>query len=318
MKKPMYVYSESNTNSTKFLNILNERIIPEPQDYLGLNTPEIKITDSFISLPPADIKDYHLKLGTSGNIFVRLVKPINTKEKLPVIFYIHGGGWTAGSFISHDRLIRQLANYTNSAVIFPSYNLSPEIEFHSAINECYETIKYFYTRADEFNIKMNRIAIAGDCAGANMATILTILSKENHGPRIAFQTLFYPITKSTNKNKDITDYLRAHRLSKQEIECRKEMYFEKPDILTDNFASPFMAKNKSIKGLPPALLITTPNNNCSKKRSSPNTGLDIIGIKYKGCTHGFMVIKGVQEPPPAKTATMQACKVLKAVLHGGL
>ena len=307
---------------TELIEAINKEYTLNPTVYADIFEEKNQIKSNIQEQFLTKTTDLHLKLGPTENLFVRVVKPADTEEELPAIFYIHGGGWTAGSFISHDKLIKQLSYLTHSIVIFPSYNLTPKIELETILSECYETIDYFYEHAAEFKIKKNKIAISGDCSGANMATILTILTKENKGPRISFQTLFYPITKSKFKQNEITKFLQSHRLYRQEAECSKELYLEKLCIEKEKYSSPFMTRKEKIKSLPPALLITdTPKHDPEEQSKDTNTFTtkpDILGIKYKGETHGFMAINGIKEPPPAQRAIIQASKVLKAVLHGGI
>ena len=60
---------------------------------------------------------------------------------MPVVVYIHGAGWVFGNDHTHDRLIRELADGTGAAVVFPNYSLSPEARYPTAIEESYAVLR---------------------------------------------------------------------------------------------------------------------------------------------------------------------------------
>lgn len=317
MKQSACTHPYQERSTADFLEILESRVSPPPQVYAGKRTAAAGTQKRFPSDIPVDITDVNLPIGPMGNLFVRIVRPKGSVEKLPAVFYIHGNGWISGNFISHDRLIRTLASCTNSVVIFPSYSLSHQSKFPTALDECFEALRYFYDNAGLYNIKPNKIALAGDCAGANMATVLTIKAKQNNGPRISFQSLFYPITNTTLKGKSMKDSALGPCLTREELECYREMCLEKIENRNNDFVSPFMAATEELKGLPPALIITDENNpQFVTATKHADAGVDVVGIRYKGTLHGFMVLNGLKESPPAEQATMQACSILKSVLHG--
>ena len=100
----------------------------------------------------ADVADINVLAQDTQDIEVRVVRPKNSTEKLPVILYIHGGGWVMGGKESFDMLIRKLAVCTDSAVFFPEYSLSPEAQYPQALNEISRVLEYIYNNAkDEFN-----------------------------------------------------------------------------------------------------------------------------------------------------------------------
>ena len=94
----------------------------------------------------ADVCDLNIFTKTAGNISLRVVRPKGTKEKLPAILYIHGGGWILGSAKTHDMFIRNLAQKTHSAVIFPEYSRSPEAKYPQALNQIYSVLCYLYEK----------------------------------------------------------------------------------------------------------------------------------------------------------------------------
>ena len=99
---------------------------------------------------------------------VRLLRPVKA-EKLPVIFFMHGGGFVEGNNDTHSMAQRKLAAYSGCVVIGIDYSLAPEIKYPRAIKECVAVCHYVSEHADEYGIDPEKIGFAGDSGGANMA-----------------------------------------------------------------------------------------------------------------------------------------------------
>jgi acetyl esterase len=91
---------------------------------------------------PADIEDTVFPDGPTGEVSVRIYRPVNTKGLLPVVMYFHGGGWVLGSKNTHDRLLRDLVNGSDAAFVFVNYTPSPEAQFPIPVEQCYAATKY--------------------------------------------------------------------------------------------------------------------------------------------------------------------------------
>jgi acetyl esterase len=118
--------------------------------------------------------------------------------------YFHGGGWVLGGFDTHERLVRELANKANVAVVFVDYALSLEAKYAVPIEEAYAVTRWVAENGKSINVDPSRLAVAGDSVGGNMAAAVTLLAKERRGSNIAFQALFYPVT---DANLDTPSYL---------------------------------------------------------------------------------------------------------------
>ncbi len=128
------------------------------------------------------------------SISLRIVKPKDSKETLPVLMYFHGGGWILGNEFTHDRLVRELAVGGNVAVVFVNYTPSPEAVFPVANEESYAATKWIKENGKSLGLNTDKIGVAGDSVGGNMAIAVTLMAKQRKGPKIDFQLLFYPVT----------------------------------------------------------------------------------------------------------------------------
>ena len=111
--------------------------------------------------------------GSHGSIPVRVFRP-DENNKLPVIVYFHGGGWVVGGIDTHDIYCRELATHSNAVVVSVDYRLAPEYRFPTAFEDCYSATSWVSENAEQLNIDPNRIAVAGDSAGGNLAATVAM------------------------------------------------------------------------------------------------------------------------------------------------
>ncbi|GAA1280794.1 hypothetical protein Psi02_67000 [Planotetraspora silvatica] len=112
-----------------------------------------------------------------GDVRVRIVKPAGAAGTLPVVLYVHGGGWVLGNAGTHDRLVRELAVGAQAAVVFVEYDRSPEARYPVAIEQAYATAQWITRHGAKEGLDASRLAVAGDSVGGNMTAALTILAK---------------------------------------------------------------------------------------------------------------------------------------------
>ena len=76
--------------------------------------------------PPIEVRDRLVSAGSHKHVEIRILRPIGTAGPLPVILVFHGGGWVFGDRVSHDRLLRELANGAKAAVVYVEFSRAPE------------------------------------------------------------------------------------------------------------------------------------------------------------------------------------------------
>jgi len=260
----------------------------------------------------ADVKDTQIFTENKNSIALRIIRPANNNEKLPAIIYLHGGGWVMGGKESFDMLIKQLAINTNSVVIFPEYSRSPEAKYPVALKEIYSVLEYIYENPDEFNIDNDSIAIAGDSAGANMATVTALKAKNQNGPKIKFQCLFYPVTNADMDTKSYDLFKDGPWLSKKAMEWFFEAYAPDKESRNDIYVSPLKADEEDLKGLPPTLIITAENDVLRDEGEAYARKLDSAGVDT---IHDFLMLNALSDTQCAKGALNLACNMLKKALH---
>lgn len=145
--------------------------------------------------PPAvaRVRDLVLDLPRR-DIGARLYVPEDAVADTPLIVFYHGGGWVVCSIDTHDHLCRALARQSGVAVLSVGYRLAPETPFPGPLNDCYDALCWVEANAHKLGVDANRLAVAGDSAGGNLAAAVAIRARDEKGPTVRHQLLIYPVT----------------------------------------------------------------------------------------------------------------------------
>src|SRR5262249_52242713 len=259
------------------------------------------------------------KVGPLGKTSIRVLRPARAKGTLPVIVYMHGGGWILGDKATHDRLVRELAVGTNAVLVFVDYDRSPEAHFPVAIEEGYAVLKYVAEHGAEFGADPNRLAIAGDSVGGNMTAVLAIMAKERGGPAIAAQAMFYPVTDGSISTASYSEFAEGPWLTKKAMIWFWDAYLPDASKRSDIHASPVNASAEQLKGLPPALVFVDENDVLRDEGEAyanklSQAGVRVTSVRYNGTLHDFMLLNPIATTPAVRGAIDQACSYLRGAL----
>ena len=217
------------------------------------------------NIPLSSVKDITLKLA-QRDIAIRVYKP-SGKEPKPVLIYVHGACWVAGSLDSHDEVSRYLAKESNVTVVAIDYRLAPEFKYPAAHDDVYDAVKWVWDNADNLNVDRTKFAISGESTGAYFAAATSIRAlQETDAPKIAFQLLVYAALDGAGSSW---------------TECKEQYFAQKTDSRSD-VGSPLWASN--LAGLP-----TTYNIFGQYEISRAEEELFIRKLAEQGVsTHSFM------------------------------
>src|SRR5262245_26309756 len=145
--------------------------------------------------PVAEVRELAAE-GPHGKIPLRLYRSRAhaAGELQPVLVFFHGGGWVFGDLETHDNLCRSLANLAECAVVSVDYRLAPEHKFPVAVDDALAATQWIVRRADALGFDPDRLAVGGDSAGGNLATVVSLMAGRTGAPKIACQILLYPAT----------------------------------------------------------------------------------------------------------------------------
>jgi acetyl esterase len=264
--------------------------------------------------PPAHVEARELASSIRA-IPVRIYRPLAAdRPLLPALVYFHSGGFVIGGLDTSDAACRALATQTPCVVINVDYALAPEHKFPAALEDAYAAIAWVQQHAAELRVDAARLAVAGESAGGNLATVVSKLARDRGGPPIAYQVLIYPVTDLSNF--DTASY-REHAdgkfLTRATMRWFAEHYLSKPEEAIDPRVSPLLAED--LAGLPPALVITAGFDPLHDEGAAYAQRLERSGVAtrlspYPGMIHDFVSLSGYLD------AGKQALTEVAAALRG--
>jgi acetyl esterase/lipase len=251
---------------------------------------------------------------------VRIVRPPHTRERLPVIVYVHGAGWVFGNGHTHDRLVRELAAGVRAAVVFPHYSLSPEARYPTAIEESYATAAWVARYGADHGLDPGRIAVAGDGVGGNMAIAVSLLASQRGGISFRQQVLFYPATDARFDTGSYEEFATGYFLRRDTMQWFWDQYTADPAERTQITASPLRATHAQLTGLPPTLVVTAEADVLRDEGEAfanklRDAGVPVTAVRYQGIIHDFVMLNALAGTQAARSAVALAVTTLREALR---
>ncbi|WP_028066746.1 alpha/beta hydrolase [Solirubrobacter soli] len=255
-----------------------------------------------------------------GDVQVRLLRPVDAVAPLPVILYMHGGGWVLGNAHTHDRLVRELVAGTGAALAFVEYDRSPEARYPVAIEQGYAVAKHIIRDGAAHGLDAERMAVAGDSVGGNMTAALTLMAEGRGDVRFIHQSLFYPVTDAAMDTASYRQFAEGYHLTAKAMAWFWDAYAPDHETRNQSYASPLRAADQQLAGLPPALVIV---DECDVLRDEGEAyaarlrenGVDVTTVRYDGTIHDFMMLNPLSETHATRAAIAQAIATLRTALH---
>jgi acetyl esterase len=247
--------------------------------------------------PPLQVAavDDHWVPVQGGEILVRTYRT-STDASLPTVVFFHGGGWVIGSVDISDASCRQLASLSGCLVCSVDYRLAPEHKFPTAVDDAFAATVWIAEHAHELGGDPSRLAVAGDSAGGNLSTVVSLLARDNGGPKIAYQALIYPAVDFVQEWPSYERNGDGYFLTRRDMEWFRDHYLSSVADRSDWRASPLGAK--SLAGLPPALIIAAEfdplvDQDLAYAEALERAGVPVTLRQYDGVIHGFWSMEGV-------------------------
>ena len=234
---------------------------------------------------------------------------------LPVLIYLHGGGWIWSSIDTHDRLMRDYAAGGGCAVIGPDYALSPEAAFPQALEECAAVVRWVARQGAAWGLNPSRIVIGGDSAGGNLAMGVALLLRETDpGLKLSGLLLNYGVFDADLDTPSYREFADGYFLTRDKMRFYWDCYAPRPADRLNPLAAPLRA---DLRGLPPVLLhvaaldvLAAENHAMAEKLRAAGIGLECE--TFPGTAHGFL--RALNHVGAARRAVSQAGEWLRARL----
>ena len=271
---------------------------------------------------PDVIEEWITVPSPMGDARVRIVKPKGATGMLPVVVYMHGGGWILGNAATHDRLVRELCVGSGAAIAFVEYPNSPEARYPTAIEQGYATAQWITRNGASKGLDASRMAVAGESVGGNMAAALALMAKERGDVTFVQQSLYYPVTDAAMNTASYDQFANGYYLSRTEMQWFWDAYA--PDLAqrSEITASPNQATTEQVRGLPPTYLCVDEADvlrdegeaYAAKLRSA---GVPVTTVRYNGTIHDFMLLNALSDTRATRAAIGQATAFMRAGLGTG-
>lgn len=219
----------------------------------------------------------------------RLLAP-SEAPGLPVLLYLHGGGFTIGSIDTHDTLCRVLAQHSGAAVLTLDYRLAPEHRFPTAVHDAWDALHWLANiGAAQLGLDANRLAVGGDSAGGTLAAVSALLARDAGLP-LALQLLIYPGTTALQDTESHALYAHGPVLDKASIDWFFAQYIDREQRTDWRFA-PLLADD--VDGVAPAWLGLAECDPLVDEGVQYADKLRLAGVPvdleiYRGVVHGFV------------------------------
>jgi len=273
-----------------FLNRLDALNLPQvwqaPVDEIRRNTQGRTITSG----PVENILEISNRFipGPTSDLPVRIYRP-TVATNAPAIVYFHGGGWVLNFLDIYDASLARLANQSGATIIAVNYQKAPEHPFPIPFDDCYATLLWVVANATNLGIDENRIGVAGDSAGGNLAAAVALKARDND-IALSVQILIYP---ATDRNFDTASYKEnatGYGLSTQAMQWFWDQYLQGSHHDENPYAIPMRAS--SFKALAPAIIITAqydPLLTDGERYAEllHRDGVPVLYKGYEGMIHGF-------------------------------
>lgn len=255
------------------------------------------------------VQDIALSARDGHAMPARLYAP-HSAMPLPVLLYLHGGGFSVGSLTTHDVLCRQLSRQGHCAVVSLDYRLAPEHRFPTAVHDSWDALNWLQQHGQALGLDTTRLAVGGDSAGGTLAAVCALMARDAGLP-LRLQVLFYPGTVARQDTASHHTFAEGFMLDKATVDWFFANYIDKADRDDWRFA-PMNAPDHT--GLAPAWVGLAECDPLVDEGVQYADTLRMAGVQvdleiYKGVVHGFITMG--RAIPDALTAHADAGRALR-------
>ncbi|KAI9253228.1 alpha/beta hydrolase fold-domain-containing protein [Sporodiniella umbellata] len=281
---------------------VSQKTLQSIADTLGVSKEEASSLDNlrsfFIKLSEPHVLDKDHRQDRTvefddKKVLISIIKPLGHENKvLPVIFYIHGGGWMTCDYIVNNQMVHELANRANAYIVFPHYTFSPEVKHPVALEECYAALQWVKENGETLNFDLSRLSVAGDSAGGNLSAAISILCNRKKDNCIKQQVIVYPVTDHDFEKESYKQYGDVDLLNTATLKYMWDSHVENEQDYESPLLCPARASDSDMLGLPPALVISAQEDILRDETEEyavklKQANVDTTSIRINNIAHGF-------------------------------
>ena len=265
----------------------------------------LEATGAGLEEPVGSVEDLTIPDGAGGEQTLRVYRPLDpgpaADGPLPVILWIHGGGWVLFDLDTYDASCRGLCNKTGAVVVSPDYRRSPEASFPAAYDDVLTAWRWVAAHAAELGVDPGRMAIGGESVGGTMAaaTALTVLDGDLGTPVPSGLVCVYPLTTAEELGDSMIDEADARPLNKAVLSwMAMHAFADTPDAVADWRVDLLSVGSDRLRRLPPTLIVLAERDPLRSQgeqlaEQMRAAGVDVTATLYAGVMHEFFGAAGV-------------------------
>ncbi|MBP6996550.1 MAG: alpha/beta hydrolase [Phycicoccus sp.] len=243
-----------------------------------------------------------------ASIPLRTYRPADRTGPLPVVVWLHGGGWVLGNVVNYDPICSDLATTVDALVVSVDYRLAPEHRAPTAALDAIDATRWVVEHAAGLGADPDRIAVAGDSAGGNLAALVAQAFRDEQAPNVRAQVLIYPAVDMTKSAPSLQQHPNGGILTAAAIDAFLDHYLGDEVDPLDPLVSPLFG---DLTGLAPALIQTADLDPIRDDGSRYAAALTAAGssahwTNYRGVPHGFASFPGASPAGAAQRREMTA------------
>jgi acetyl esterase len=240
---------------------------------------------------PSTIEGVRMRDLDAGGVLARLYRPahLDHHAHTGLLLWFHGGGWVLGSVDGHDDLCRALVLRSGHSVLSVEYRLAPEDPFPAGLTDAITTTRWAHEHATELGADPERLGVAGDSAGANLAAVVAQLAPVP----LRYQVLIYPVTDARRDTTSYRENAEGYFLTASGMAWFVEHYLAGDQGSEDDpRVSPLLASDDALAASPPTLVVTAEfdplrDEGIAYAQRLAEVGVTTSHVLFHGQIHGF-------------------------------
>lgn len=234
-----------------------------------------------------ETRNFTLRLR-GRRVAMRLLRPRNDAV-LPLLVWLHGGGWVFSSIDTHDRLGREMAAVGDVAVLMVDYALAPEARFPTALYEVDALLRRVGEEAEDWGIDASRLLVGGDSAGGNLALAAAMLARDTGGAALAGVVAAYPVLDADFTTPSYNEFGEGFGLTAAGMKAYWDLYLGHEADRFNPLAAPLRG---DMQGLPPVHMPLAEIDVLRSEGEAMTAKILAAGgrcdcVVHKGLSHGF-------------------------------